>query len=230
MGNNLSNVEQHFTAEYERVNGLNKGPAREYLVLDQVLQMAPARTHPADFSHLGTLFVLDREKNGKFTRESIAALIHLGQIREAKTKSTHDFQQQFQAYCTLRMWCNVGGDGGDERFAAWVVKLFSENTCSSSSPVRKIGKKPYTMFLRHDTVKTLHELLNIKQSYGVGFQKFFDLMQRVAEEQGLMSISNEALDYVVPIKIIEQFAMNFLRGFRELMADLGFDPQMGIDD
>ncbi len=39
-----------------------KNAEKDFLVLDQVLQMQPFREHPIDIAHLGTLFVLDKVK------------------------------------------------------------------------------------------------------------------------------------------------------------------------
>ena len=49
-------------------------------------------------------------------------------------------------------------------------------------PVQYFEDHPDIIFLRSDNIKTLHELLNIKESYGIDFQTFFDVMQRVGEE------------------------------------------------
>lgn len=40
-----------------------------------------------------------------------------------------------------------------------------------------------TIFFNRDAVKTLHTLLNMSKAYGLDIQSFFDLLQRVAEEQ-----------------------------------------------
>ena len=71
MGNIYSGVIQTIKDEYERVRQLNKEEDRDYLVLDQILniQLPQSETHPVDFTHVGTLFVLDKEKDGRFTLE-----------------------------------------------------------------------------------------------------------------------------------------------------------------
>lgn len=80
------------------------------------------------------------------------------------------------------------------------------------------------------------KILGIKKTYGVDVQSFFDLMQRVAEEQvcvnrdnrpkltiyiilqGIMRLDEEKLDEVVPLEVLKQFARDFINGFLKLMV------------
>jgi hypothetical protein len=48
-------------------------------------------------------------------------------------------------------------------------------------------------------------------------------MQRVGEEMGQLRLENEALDNVVPAKVIHLFAENFANGFLNMMSKLGFN-------
>lgn len=50
-------------------------------------------------------------------------------------------------------------------------------------PVQYFDSLPGVVFLNRDTIKTAHTILSIYETYGVDFQSYFDLMQRVAEEQ-----------------------------------------------
>jgi hypothetical protein len=119
------------------------------------------------------------------------------------------------------MWNDLCKHGGIEDFVSWFVKLFSENT-----HVKKFDIHPDVEFLPSDTVKTMHQILAIKSTYGVEFQTFFDLMQRVAEEQGIMLLSEKKLDELVPLTILEQFARDFINGFVKLMSELGFEREL----
>jgi hypothetical protein len=62
-------------------------------------------------------------------------------------------------------------------------------------------------------------------THGIGFKTFFDLMQAVSEDMGLIDIPDSEEDYV-HIDVIEIFCKNFIRGFSKLIVDLGFD----VDD
>jgi hypothetical protein len=48
-------------------------------------------------------------------------------------------------------------------------------------------------------------------------------MQRAGEEMGQLRLDNEALDNVVPAKVIHLFAENFANGFVGMMTKLGFN-------
>eukprot|EP00026_Physarum_polycephalum_P009953 Phypoly_transcript_10093.p1 GENE.Phypoly_transcript_10093~~Phypoly_transcript_10093.p1 ORF type:complete len:228 (+),score=17.92 Phypoly_transcript_10093:535-1218(+) len=191
-----------------------------YLTLDQMLQFQPPRENPIDLSHLGTLYVMDKRLSGRFYFEDLMDFAEVYCAQVAQNRS-YDFQSKFQAYCTLHMWNDLCKHGGIDDFVNWFVKLFSENM-----PVKKFEGHPDVEFLPSDTIKTMHQILAIKSTYGVEFQIFFDLMQRVAEEQGIMLLSEKKLDEVVPVTILEQFARDFINGFVKLMSELGFEREL----
>jgi hypothetical protein len=85
-----------------------------------------------------------------------------------------------QAYCTLQMWDLVSSDGGETKFVEWFCKLFCEN---GSRATTSFSGNEGVVYLRSGTVKTLHNILNIQKAYGLDYQSFFDLLQRVAEEE-----------------------------------------------
>ena len=62
------------------------------------------------------------------------------------------------------------------------------------------------------------------------FQAFFDLLQQYAEEQSLMSIHEARLDRVVHIKALSLFAENFISGFVSFLSELGFKPDIPLDN
>ena len=71
MGHVFSQVDKNIKEEFDKVNSLYRGEKREYIVLDQVLQIQQTNweSHAIDFTHLGTLFVLDRNHDGRFCYE-----------------------------------------------------------------------------------------------------------------------------------------------------------------
>lgn len=108
--------------------------------------MQPFREHPIDIAHLGTLFVLDKvttlpllskifflsnllfvqDKDGRFTETEF---INFAQLFASKKNITADFQTHLQAFCTLRMWNEIGrGAQGVQLFEEWIGKLFTENS------------------------------------------------------------------------------------------------------
>jgi len=185
-----------------------------------MLQIQPPRENPVDLSHLGTLYLMDKRLSGRFYAEDLYDFAEIYAAQAAYNK-TYDFQSKFQAYCTLLMWNEVCKPGGIDEFVEWFGKLFAENLS-----VQHFEGHADTEFLPGDTIKTMHQILGIKKTYGVDVQSFFDLMQRVAEEQGIMRLDEEKLDEVVPLEVLKQFARDFINGFLKLMSELGFEKNM----
>eukprot|EP01096_Ripella_sp_DP13-Kostka_P007022 TRINITY_DN2556_c0_g1_i1.p1 TRINITY_DN2556_c0_g1~~TRINITY_DN2556_c0_g1_i1.p1 ORF type:complete len:255 (+),score=82.43 TRINITY_DN2556_c0_g1_i1:78-767(+) len=228
MGNAYTNIQKAIGEEYERVAGLNKtGSSRNYIVLDQVLKIQKTgwESFPIDFAHLGTLFVLDRNKSGKFELQDLLALGETCRSKEDLCKIKHEFQRQIQAYFALRMWSEVAREGGHQLFADWICELLGNNSTSAESKARlTFPSHPGRVFFSYDTIKTLHQILDIRTSYGYNYQDFFDLLQRSSEQENLMTLTDE-LDEYVPKETIHRFASNFIRGFTNVMLELGFDPE-----
>jgi hypothetical protein len=73
----------------------------------------------------------------------------------------------------------------------------------------------------------------VGRAYGVDFQSFFNLLQRAAVEQNLMSSSkdgsnDEQLEECVPMQIIRKFATDFIEGFASYMLSLGFSADLEV--
>lgn len=82
-----------------------------------------------------------------------------------------------------------------------------------------------TLFVRIDSVKVLYEVLQLRVMSALDIQQFFDLLQQCGEESGLMALDQEELDEFVPVSVCLEFVMNFLRGFKKLMAEVGLDDE-----
>lgn len=228
----------------------------EYIVLDQLLQLQPPRENPIDPTHLGTLYVLDSldgALNGRFSLQDLFDFAELYAWQQVHSSGNtlgsigSDFQSKFQAYCTLQMWSDLCGPlpsssqsssttttannkqtgkseperDGAQKFREWFSMLFSEN-----GPILTFEAYPGQLFLSAGTIKTMHQILGIKKMYGLDFQGFFDLLQRVAEERHLTTLQDTSLDDVVPKNVVESFGEDFIQGFLKLMSELGFEPGM----
>jgi hypothetical protein len=99
MGNSPS-THGHIRSEFKRLSK-NKS---ETLVLEDLLQI---RTRPEDLPldlrHLGSLYILDDNKDGRFGEaELIAFADRYATMSEALAQNT-EARSHFQAYCTLKV-------------------------------------------------------------------------------------------------------------------------------
>mmetsp|Transcript_43094 Transcript_43094/g.108847 ORF Transcript_43094/g.108847 Transcript_43094/m.108847 type:complete len:502 (-) Transcript_43094:78-1583(-) len=225
MGNSFPGVQKTLTEEHARVLAMSNSK-RKYLVLDQLSEMELSKTqairdHWVDFTHIGTLAVLDKRKNGRFTLKDLLELAELCRKKETSYGSGTDFEMKFRGYCTLRMWHDMSRTGGVERFVLWFCTLFLQ---VSKSSLRRTDDKSRQVYINDAAVKTLHTILQIDTTYGMDFQNFLELMQEVGEEKGEYSPDDKRHEWMVPISVLEQFSRYFAVGFLNLMETLGFDP------
>ncbi|EFA78415.1 hypothetical protein PPL_09066 [Heterostelium album PN500] len=206
----MGNVGSNISDEFKRVNKNGK----DYLVLDELLEMQPPRECTIDTSHLGTLFAIDRRQTGRFYESDILEFSRLYASQLLQNGGKDDFQSKFQAYCTLKMWNEISKPEGTDLFVEWFSKLFTLNP----NYVQTFKHHQDITFLTSDAINKMYQILSIKNYYGGDFRSFFDLMQRTAEEQGIMKLDEDELDDVVPLVILKNFSKDFISGFIKLMC------------
>ena len=218
MGNVESGIDKglqlYIKQEFDRVK---KDPTKDYLNLGEMLQLKSQDEYPFSFAHLGILFVLDDDRDGRVTLEEF---LKFGQICNLNMKNykTYEFQSQLQAFTTLQLWHELKKPDGEGEIIGWVGRLLYEN-----EEVRYFENKPGIPFIRLDTVKHLYDFCNVKVMNGMDLQMFFSLLQEYGEEKGMMVLECEEQDGYVPIVICQDFAGEFIRGLSKLMKEIGFD-------
>ena len=65
-----------------------------------------------------------------------------------------------------------------------------------------------------------HGLLGVLPAHGVGFQEFFDLLQREGKDRQLLDLRDEGLDDVVQVEVVHDFAAQVLQGFADMFRDI----------
>lgn len=207
-------ISRHCTAEFKRL--CPKG--RDFLVLSELRQLQSIEDLPIDMNHLGTLFVLDADRNGRVTLQELMQFATMC-AKKRKDFRQHEFPLQMKGFCTLCMFDAVTVEG-EEAFVLWFTLLFSE-----SHHVKTFADYPGVAFCSRDAAHTVHEVLQIDDNYGYDVQRFFDLCQRTGEELGVMSIEDERLDELIPREALEMFARSFIQGLLRLMThQLHFTP------
>lgn len=207
-----SPLRMHIQSEYNRV----KDPERVFLVLSELLQLNPPKDVPIDFSHLGTLFVLDADHSGVVTLKELFEFAKFYEEQRA-TFRPHEYSVQMQAYCTMMMRRAAVESGCTSIIKGWMMRLLHNNQAAFT-----FEDLPEAEFVSRDTCQILHEVLRVKQLYGYDFQAFFDLLQRTGEEMNLMAIEDEKLDDVVPLVVLSILITKFVQGAMDLMSQFGF--------
>ena len=115
----------HILSEFERVKKASN--KYDYLTVDEAKELNSLEEMPIDFKKLAVLFMLDVDKNGKFTIDDMTKFAEW-----CATVTVHvprgdqqSFRSEVQAQCTLHMWKQINTENGKEAFSDWVVRLFS---------------------------------------------------------------------------------------------------------
>eukprot|EP01017_Pseudomicrothorax_dubius_P045771 TRINITY_DN7969_c0_g1_i1.p1 TRINITY_DN7969_c0_g1~~TRINITY_DN7969_c0_g1_i1.p1 ORF type:complete len:236 (+),score=55.42 TRINITY_DN7969_c0_g1_i1:65-772(+) len=219
MGNAESGLDkglqQFITTEYDKAR---KDKSRDYLRMHEIFSLQSPEDFPFSFAHLGTLYVVDADKDGRVTLEELLefGLFCMTNLRSYKT---YEFQSQLQAATTLKMWESIKRDeNGLDDLVAWIGRMLYEN-----SEVFHFEMKPGIVFIKVDTVMLLFELCNLKVMNGMDLQSFFFLLQECGEEAGLTILDCDDLEEYVPLQICQEYMKEFMKGFTKLMREIGFE-------
>ena len=71
MGNGSSldpGIEEFINSEFEK---LLDGKDRDYLTLSEILKIEPPEEYPFNFYHIGNLYVLDNNQDGRIQKEEM---------------------------------------------------------------------------------------------------------------------------------------------------------------
>lgn len=105
MGGSFSNFDEktltaYVSNEFENHKGTKK---RDYLVLTDILSINLPEDYAFNFFHLGHLFCMDNNKDGRFSLEDLQAFAKMAikQISNYRQHKQHEINAQLQAYCTL---------------------------------------------------------------------------------------------------------------------------------
>lgn len=202
----------HLKEEYYRVR---KDKTREYLVVSEVLAMKPSELYKINLNHFGTLWVLDSDHDGRFTFEQIVDFATFYK-KNSKSFSPHELCHHIHAMTTLMLYKDLLQEGGEVSLVAWVGKILYED-----DGVSFFEQLPEVAYVKLSSVKVLYDILNVKILSGMSIQKLFDLLQSAGEELGLMILQCEELDEYVPLVVCQEFAREFLKGFKKLAVEVG---------
>jgi hypothetical protein len=210
MGQLNSSIVESVEVEYKKA--MKKDSKRDYLTIDEAKRLKfPLEEYNVNFTRIAVLYVLDHDKNGKFSLEDLKEFAKFC----SRIPSSSGFAQELEAQCTICMWKQATSENGRKYFVDWFVRVFTSNM--------KVSIKGYDhTFVNSDIVSTMHELLQFKEYFELTPQNLTTMMQSVGVELGLIDPDDESLMNVVPLESIRIFADNFVNGFFQMMTDIGF--------
>ena len=209
-------VDEIIKKEYNNALAQN-AKDRDYLLLHDLFKLSLPEDIQLNFSHMGNLFNLDNDKDGRFSLSDFQHFVHMA-VEKIKTCKPHEIQSQLQAFCSLNMYSRVKSKEQEDDFVAWIGRLLYEDR-----PIATFNEAPGIPFIKSDTIKVFYEILNVRVTHNIDFQVFLAWLQQAAEEQELMILEAEAQDDYVALDIVQQFARDFIRGFSKLMLEVGFN-------
>lgn len=186
-----------------------------YLTLPQVLAFRNTdHLLPVDISHLGVLWVADRDHDGRVTLDDLFELSELCKEMMKKSPSKqHEREMMIQSICTETLWEAVRLN--KDLFVDWVCSLVFE----ASTKRRRFWRHGSHVYIETGAVEALHRFLRMSD-YGIELQGFVDLLQRVAEEAGLMDLHDPEQDDFVPLGSVKMWLSEVYTGATRLLADV----------
>uniref|UniRef100_A0A7S3JL36 Uncharacterized protein n=1 Tax=Euplotes harpa TaxID=151035 RepID=A0A7S3JL36_9SPIT len=106
------------------------------------------------------------------------------------------------------MWKEVNSkEGNEQKFVDWISNLMLS---SSKEPKYFDGNKDIP-FIKCEALHQLYEVFYVKQTHNLDFQAFVSLLQDVGEEKGIMRVEEEEQDDYVPLAVIQDLALHFIK-------------------
>ena len=264
QNNNLSddeNVEEEFEnnifcEEFKRVSN-----GKKIINLNKLLKMN-ILNETGDFKinlcHIPTLYFLDSNKDGLFTKKDFINLSKIAEEKEKKYKR-YEFTSQLQAHFTLNMSKKVCSEQGEEEFVSWIIKLVigqypnNLNTINHNNSKMNINYNNTKNNSNNNVNNTNSNILSESEDeYNTSPSKYVDRsvlrtlydVLNVSTTHGidfqsffeLMKINSDELEEnsegneeFILISVLEFFCRNFIRGFNKLIYDLGFESIIDND-
>ena len=82
---------------------------------------------------------------------------------------------------------------------------------SASKEIKYFDENKEIPFIKWEALHQLYEIFSIKQTHNIEFQAFVSLLQDVGEEKGIMRVEEEEQDDYIPLAVIQDFALHFIK-------------------
>eukprot|EP01052_Picozoa_sp_SAG31_P019583 SAG31_NODE_1433_length_8368_cov_8.437901_4_plen_172_part_00 len=125
MGNGASvvntNLKQFVENEFGRVRRTHFGS----LGLGEVMQLQSMRSIELDFCHIGVIYCLDKDHDGRVTTQELHSF--MTSCAALSGQATHQgFRRLIETRCALQMWREAIKGANADRFVQWVCRLHEQ--------------------------------------------------------------------------------------------------------
>lgn len=186
----------------------------QYITFAELPKIALFKELAVDVTHVPTLFCLNAGRDGRFLLSDLQRFCLICSQYSEEYRG-FELESELKAYCTLQLWNALRLPQGYEFVQTWLIKLLTEGKGTT-----EFEGMPSVVFVDRNIIAELHQLLNIYGTKGIDLQTFFDLMQSVGENMGIMNLEEERFDDVAPLIVLELFIKSFLQGFEGLISEL----------
>jgi len=227
-GGSVANLRVQTFAEQEFFR-VKAEDGRDHLILPEILSLRSLGEFKVGFENMSTMYELDHDHDGRVTLAELQRFMDQCAVLEARA-GLHNFKRELHAQSTLRMWRErrLDHDQGASWLADWLCRLLAEH---SSVQLEADVCAEYTEpLVGRESLRLLHQMLSVNMVHGVTFQGFFDLLQRVGEEAGLLQLEDERLDDVLPLRVVRMFCIDVMRAVcGRLTAVIGYEQGAEAD-
>ena len=222
-----ASILEALTKEFNRVKA---DEVRNYITLTEIVELNFMGHLPVDFKDLGVLYCLDNDHDGKVTYVELARFVTMCLVDSAGYEA-HEAQRGLSALCAQRMWLGSISKNSpchpEVDFTSWLMALLACCDDWTKTSLHEDGSEvDVEPSCALATIKHLFKLLNVEETNELDFQSFVDLLQRSAEEDGLLDLGNTKLDHLVPLETVERFVSSWRERLGDFMLSMHGGPNL----
>eukprot|EP00768_Dysnectes_brevis_P004135 gnl/Dysnectes_brevis/2949_a3627_881.p1 GENE.gnl/Dysnectes_brevis/2949_a3627_881~~gnl/Dysnectes_brevis/2949_a3627_881.p1 ORF type:complete len:267 (+),score=72.63 gnl/Dysnectes_brevis/2949_a3627_881:14-814(+) len=218
-GATISTAKQSTTRDYICAEFLKArpDPATNTVTITQLLSMKQLESARLDFTHLGLLYCIDSNQDGRFELVDLLNLaVFHSQVEKAFSIAESEVPAHLMASCAAILATSLDTGEGSSSFINWYISLIS-----AVNPPIQFDFLPGVKFFPSQGVRLIHALLAIERTAGLGLPSFQQTLQQAGEQLGVLPLNRPELDSCVPVLAIQRFMSAYLEGYHALYSTLG---------
>jgi len=112
---------------------------RDYLVLLELFKLKLSQ-FPVDFRHLGTIFMINSSRSGRFTKEELRKFWDMC-VHYQHNFPSHEFKMRIQGHGSVQLWEALQTEGGKAEVVEWYIQVLHENMKAELQTMRSTQKE-----------------------------------------------------------------------------------------